>query len=146
MVCAYPKLTLLNAMLQYRTALAISGGPGLKKYTRPLDNQDNCSALIAFSLGRADYHPASGLSVACGAGLRAACWEVRTGVGHTKKGFVFPICLQGPSMNGRRPSRAFRKSLISRLPHSVMGSPGNHNRFAGVRGRNNFIRIYEMLY
>jgi hypothetical protein len=43
-------------------------------------------------------------------------------------------------------SRAFRKSFISRLPRSVVGSPGNHNPFTGVRGRNNFIRIYETLY
>ncbi len=43
-------------------------------------------------------------------------------------------------------SRAFRKSVISCLAHSVTAIPSNHRSLAGSGGRNNFMRTYEMVY
>ena len=43
-------------------------------------------------------------------------------------------------------STAFRKSVISYLPHFVAASPRKYGLFAGARGQNNLMRTYETGY
>jgi hypothetical protein len=43
-------------------------------------------------------------------------------------------------------SRAFRKSMTSRLAHSAAANQHNHGGLDVREGQNNLVRIYEMVY
>ena len=67
-------------------------------------------------------------------------WRVRPVVPE----LFFPIFW--PAGTQQWTSRAFRKSITSRLARLASANPNNHGGFVVWEGRNNLVHIYEMNY